>query len=81
MNRYQRHLYDSIQAHLREAAYHRYCLDVQTMLNGPACLIDVHRRQLDKLRGKVGGLLLDLMNSGLSHRKVLTIIRRLEGGK
>ena len=82
MNPYQKRLLAQIEALLRDAGYHRYCIDVQRYLGrGCECLVGVHAGQLAKLKDKVGGLLLDVMNSGLSHRKFLTIIRRLEGGK
>lgn len=80
MTRRQRQISRQINETLREAAYHRYAFEVQTQFKCCcASLADVHVRQLDKLRGKVNGLLLDLMNSGLSHRAFLRLLKQWGG--
>lgn len=80
MNPTQQRLLAQIHAQCHDAAYHRYCIEVQRCLGKVcSCLVEVHSRQLEQLRQRVGGLLLDLMNSGLSHRAYLKLVQALEG--
>lgn len=80
MTKPQQRLLAQIHGYLREAAYHRYAFEVQMQLKCCcASLAEVHQRQLDQLRSKVNGLLLDLMNSGISHAAFLRLIKQLEG--
>lgn len=80
MNSKQRQLSAQINALLREAAHHRYAFEIHSQLK--CCcssLLAVHQRQLETLRAKVQCLLLDLMNSGLSHRRFLKLLKAWGG--